>query len=82
MSSSLNIDFEHNCTGKHDPPPLIKINAKLYGKNVVMLYDNDGNVLDSKSISFKTTEGCIYCPDGVCECQVNIIFSSIHPYNI
>ena len=39
--------------------------------NVVMLFDNDGNVLDSKLISFKTMEGCIYCPDGVCECQVN-----------
>jgi hypothetical protein len=39
--------------------------------NVVMLFDNDGDVLDSKLISFKTMEGCIYCPDGVCECQVN-----------
>lgn len=48
-----------------------------------MLFDNDGNVLDSKLISFKTMEGCIYCPDGVCECQVNLTSTlppSIHVY--
>lgn len=36
-----------------------------------MLFNNDGNVLDSKLVSFKTMEGCIYCPDGVCECEVS-----------
>lgn len=36
-----------------------------------MLFDKDGNALDSKLVSFKTMEGCIYCPDGVCECEVS-----------
>lgn len=75
VSSSLNIDFEHNCTGKlflhvyiHS---LFKLMKNTHPVTIVMLFDNDGNILDSKTVAFKTMEGCIYCPDGVCECEVS-----------
>ena len=37
----------------------------------VMLSDQDANVLDMKTVSFKTIEGCIYCPAGQCDCDVS-----------
>lgn len=35
-----------------------------------MLTDDDDNVLDSKTVQFNSTEGCVYCPDGQCTCEV------------
>ncbi len=38
--------------------------------HTVMLSDQDDNVLDMKTVSFKTFEGCVYCPAGQCDCNV------------
>ena len=40
---------------------------------LVELTDKDGSLLDVRDIKFRTDEGCIYCPAGVCSCDVSII---------
>lgn len=40
---------------------------------IVELTDKDGKLLDIREIKFKTEEGCIYCPAGVCSCSVSIM---------
>ena len=70
VSSSLNIDYEHNCTGNYNVMSGL-VRELMVSNILVLLYDNDGNVLDTKVVSFKTMGGCIYCPDGACECEVS-----------
>ena len=38
---------------------------------LVELTDRDGSLLDVRDIKFRTDEGCIYCPAGVCSCDVS-----------
>lgn len=38
-----------------------------------MLSDQDGSILDTKPVNFKTLESCVYCSDGQCNCTVSTL---------
>lgn len=39
--------------------------------SAVVLSDQDGSILDTKPVHFKTLDNCVYCSDGQCNCTVS-----------
>lgn len=42
---------------------------------IVVLTSGEGRVLDMKTINFDTSQGCVYCPAGSCDCDVGLYTS-------
>ena len=85
ISAGINTDLDHNCTGK-DALKLLLYSvlnntwvipelSTWIPSIIVVLYDQDGGILDTKPIHFKTLDNCIYCSDGQCNCSVSVCFN-------
>uniref|UniRef100_A0A1X7UMY0 Generative cell specific-1/HAP2 domain-containing protein n=1 Tax=Amphimedon queenslandica TaxID=400682 RepID=A0A1X7UMY0_AMPQE len=48
------------------------LNVAFNHSCIIELTDKDGSLLDVRDIKFRTDEGCIYCPAGVCSCDCEI----------